>query len=435
MRSGVVLGAVALAVVPLLALARGGGGDAPRTIVGDAVVVSTTVTGNPTAALGADGTGWVAWIASEHGMANVFAARLDSAGLAGDGIRVNDVAGDAAPHEQAPARIGVGPEGNVYVVWQNNTRVEGRRFPASDLRLARSTDGGRSFEPARTVNDDEGGVPSSHTFHDLLVAPDGTVWVSWIDSRARDAARAASEGAHGGHGGHAHDGLPPSEIRVARSVDGGRTFGPSRVVDTGPCPCCRTAMAAGPDGTLYVAWRKEFAGSIRDVVVARLAAGAAAFGPPVRVHRDEWEFPACPHAGPALAVDGDGRLHVGWYTGREGWQGLWLARSDDGGRSFDPPVALRTGEDVPPSTVSLAAVHGTVLAAWDGRAAGGARVEMGVVGEDGRLRPVERPFAGRLPVLASAGGAALLAWHEGETARAARVSLRQQQRRYTRPTP
>ena len=435
MRSGVVLGAAALAAVPLLALAGRGGGDAPRLLAGEAVVVSSAATGNPTAALAPDGTGWVAWIASDGGVANVFAARLDAAGRAGEGIRVNDVAGDAAPHEQAPARIGVGPEGNVYVVWQNNTRVEGRRFPASDLRFARSTDGGRSFEPAGTVNDDAGGAPSSHTFHDLLVAPDGTVWVSWIDSRVRDAARAATGG--GGHGGHAHDHLPPSEIRVARSVDGGRTFGPGLVVDAGPCPCCRTAMATGPDGTLYVAWRKEFAGSIRDVVVARLAPGAAAFEPPVRVHPDEWEFPACPHAGPALAIDGDGRLHVGWYTGREGRQGLWLARSADGGRSFGPPVPLRTGDDVPPSTVSLATVQGTVLAAWDGRAAGGARVEMGAVGGDGRVQPGDAPFAGRLPVLASAGGAALLAWHEGETVRAARVSAPAERPRgpYTSPTP
>lgn len=435
MRAGTVAGVAALAAVPVLALARGGGGDAPRPVAGEAVVVSPAATGNPTAALAPDGTGWVAWIASEDGVANVFAARLDSAGAAGGAIRVNDVAGDAAPHEQAPARVAVGPEGNVYVVWQNNTRVEGRRFLASDLRFARSTDGGRSFEPATTVNDDAGGVPSSHTFHDLLVAADGTLWVSWIDSRVRDAARAASGGGgHGGHGGHAHDGLPPPEIRVARSVDGGRTFGPGRVVDTGPCPCCRTAMAAGPDGTLYVAWRKEFAGSVRDVVVARLAPDAEAFEAPVRVHRDEWEFPACPHAGPALAVDGDGRLHAGWYTGRDGRQGLWLARSEDGRRSFGPPVPLRTGEDVPPSTVSLAAVHGTVLAAWDDRAAGGSRVGVGVVGGDGRVRPVEGAFTGRLPVLAAAGGAALLVWHEGEAARAARVSLRQP-RRYTSPTP
>jgi hypothetical protein len=417
MRGAAALGGAALAALSLAALGRGG--DGVRLSAGEPVTLGGGA-GNPTAALAADGSGWVAWTASTDGVSNVLAARLAPGGKRGPAMRVNDLDGDAAPHEQAPPRIAAGPGGHLYVVWQNNTRVEGRRFPASDLRFARSVDGGRSFEPARTVNDDAGGTPSSHTFHDLLVAPDGTVWVSWIDSRMRDAARTASGG--GAH--HAHGDLPPSEIRVARSVDGGRSFEASLVVDSGPCPCCRTAMAAGEDGTLYVAWRKEFAGSVRDVVVARLAPGAAAFAPPVRVHEDGWEFPACPHAGPALAVDGTGRLHAGWYTGREGRQGLWLARSEDGARSFGAPVALRTGVDVPPGAVTLAAVRGSIVAAWDTRAAEGAAVALGMVGRDGRVRRMGARYEGRLPVLASAGGRALLAWHAGESVRAVRLSDR-----------
>jgi hypothetical protein len=416
MRGAAALGAAALAALSLAMFGRGG--DSPPLAAGEPVALGGGA-GNPTAALAADGTGWVAWIESADGVANVLAARLAPDGARGPAVRVNDLEGDAAPHEQAPPRIASGHGGHLYVVWQNNTRVEGRRFPASDLRFARSVDGGRSFEPARTVNDDGGGVPSSHTFHDLLVAPDGTVWVSWIDSRVRDAARTAPGGAH-----HAHGDLPPSEIRVARSADGGRSFEASLVVDAGPCPCCRTAMAAGADGMLYVAWRKEFAGSVRDVVVARLAPGAASFAAPVRVHDDGWEFPACPHAGPALAVDGAGRLHAGWYTGREGRQGLWLARSEDGGRSFGAPVALRTGDDVPPATVALAAVRGSVVAAWDARAGDGAAVALGRVGADGRVRRIGAGYEGRLPALASAGGSALLAWHAGETVRAVRLSER-----------
>lgn len=70
------------------------------------------------------------------------------------------------------------------MIWPNSTPVEGRRFPTSDLRWARSTDGGRTFGPAETVNADAGGVPASHTFHNALVDASGRLVVSWLDSRA-----------------------------------------------------------------------------------------------------------------------------------------------------------------------------------------------------------------------------------------------------------
>ncbi|HEV3048836.1 MAG TPA: sialidase family protein, partial [Longimicrobium sp.] len=226
--------AAALLAIPLIAVARGG--EAMR--IGETVTVAEHAAGNPTAAADPrDGTGFVAWIATEGGASNVYLARVGADGQPAAAVRVNDRPGDAAPHEQAPAQVAVGPDGAVYLLWQNNTKVDGRRFPASDLRFARSTDGGRTFSPAVTVNDDAGGIPSSHTFHDLAVAPDGTVWASWIDSRHKDAARAARPKPAGppqpaGHG-HKHmadeDDLPPSEIRVAKSTDGGRTCGPSRV--------------------------------------------------------------------------------------------------------------------------------------------------------------------------------------------------------------
>ncbi|HEX2210623.1 MAG TPA: hypothetical protein VHG93_23280, partial [Longimicrobium sp.] len=141
------IGATAAAVLlalPLIAVARRGEGMA----VGAAVTVAEHAAGNPTAAIDPrDGTGLVAWIATEGGASSVWLARVDGEGRTGAAVRVNDRPGDAAPHEQAPAEVAVGPDGAVFVLWQNNTPVEGRRFHASDLRLAVSEDGGRSFRP------------------------------------------------------------------------------------------------------------------------------------------------------------------------------------------------------------------------------------------------------------------------------------------------
>lgn len=415
--------------VALVMLAGCSGPEGASPVVEAPFTVAAERASNPTVATDAcTGRGYVAGVGREDGVATVFLSPVEvGVDAAAPPIRVNDVVGDAAPHEQAPAQVEVGPEGNVYVLWQNATPVEGRRFPASDLRFAVSADGGRTFRPAITVNDDAGGRPSSHAFHDLAVGADGRVFVSWIDSRVRDGLRAAghseTDAPSSGHGGHAARGgdaaLPGPEIRVAVSVDGGRTFGASRVVDGESCPCCRTALAVGPDGSVYVAWRKVFGGDVRDIVVARAAPGALRFGAPVRVHADGWVFPGCPHAGPSLAVGDDGAVHVAWYTGREGRQGLWYAVSRGAGARFSPPRALLTGEWVPPSQVSLAAAGGRVAAAWDDR-----REEVGTVilslpsAGGGARSGLVPPHAGRAPSVALSLHGGLAAWLDGESVRA-----------------
>jgi hypothetical protein len=412
-------------VLALAALAACAGAEGAVPEPGPVVTLAETGGSRPTVAVdAASGRGYVAWVGTEDGVANVYLAVHDPRGAAPAApVRVNDRPGDAAPHEQAPAQVRVGPEGNLYVLWQNNARIEGRRFPASDLRLAVSTDGGRSFRPAVSVNDDAGGPLSSHSFQDIAVAADGAVYVAWIDSRVRDAARASrppSEAGHAGHDAHGdEEGLPGPEIRVARSTDGGLTFGPSVVVDGDACPCCRTAIAAGPDGSVYVAWRKRFAGEVRDVVVARSAPGALAFSEPVPAHHDGWVFPGCPHAGPALAVDGRGRVHVAWYTGREGRQGLWYASSADDGRSFRAPQALLTDGWVPPSQAQLVVSGGEVWAAWDDRRQEDGTLALAVMNASGRfVRVLPSSHRGASPALDGSRAGTLVAWSEGEAVRA-----------------
>jgi hypothetical protein len=446
--------------------------------------LTSSAVGNPTVAMNPrTGDALVAYVGGEHGRPDVYLAAQRADGSLGGAVRVNDRPGDVAPHEQAPAQVAVGPEGNVYVVWQNNRDVPGRRFPASDLRFARSTDGGKTFDRAVTVNDDAGGLPSSHTFHDVAVAPDGTLYVSWLDSRVRDSVAAArphptapggnaspanvsvdghggaangaagahpsaeshgateghgggmghgersAHGAGGAHGGHGGDDptLPGSEIRVARSTDGGKTFEASRVVDAGVCPCCRTSLAIGADGAVYVAWRKVYAGDVRDVVVARRGPGDASFGPPVRVHADGWVYPGCPHAGPSLAVDGRGRLHVGWYTGKEGRQGLWHAVSADGGRTFGDAEPVLTGGWVPPVQVRLAPTATGVTLAWDDRRERTPHLSLARASDGAGVKPITPRVDGKTPSLASAALAdgrrvTVAAWLDGTTVRVRRIT-------------
>jgi hypothetical protein len=371
---------------------------------------------NPTVAVAEDdGAAYVAWVGTEGEESNVFVARGRPDGGFAESVRVNDRPGDAAPHAQAPAQVAVGPDGAVYVVWQNNTTVEGRRFPASDLRFARSTDGGRTFELAIYVNDDAGGPPTSHTFHDMAVAADGTVYVSWIDGRARTSAEGPSAFGGGGHAAHHGAGDAGPQIRIARSTDGGRTFGASHVVDDEACPCCRTSLALGPDGEVWVAWRKVFEGSVRDVVVARSVDGGRTFSPPVRVHADGWAIEACPHAGPAVAVDRAGRVHVAWFTGAEGRAGAYHATSETG-EAFGDPSPLTPVGGVPTTQVAMAADEdGSVWVAWEDPEGDTPALRLARVGEDGEPRPVDaEAVTGLLPSLAASADRVLLAWLDGE---------------------
>ena len=391
-------GAALGALVPVGVIATAallGGCEAADDDLGAPVVVAESGASNPTVATDpTSGIHYVAWVGAGGHASDVWLRAIGRDGEVGPVVRVNDEEGDAAPHLQAPAQVAVGPEGNVYVAWTNNTVIEGARFPASDLRFARSTDGGRSFEPALTVNDDAGGPPASHTFHDLLVTGSGDVVVSWLDGRSE----------------------PGPDVRVAVSEDGGVSFGGSRIADHVTCPCCRTSMAVTPDGTLFVSWREIFEGDVRDIVVARSTDGGASWDEPERVHADDWVFPGCPHAGPSLAVDPSGTLHVAWYTGKPEAPGLYYATSSDAAETFSDPVTLLADAWVPPSQVSLVADEaGTLRAVWEDRRLEEPGFRYARVG-GGALEPehAEELIVGTNPALSSGAGSAVLAWLDGD---------------------
>lgn len=395
-------------------LAVGACADRGGVAEGATLTLAPSGASNPTVATGPDGaTTYVAWVSGREGEpGDVLLTMVPWDGTAAEPVRVNDVPGDATAHLQAPAQVAVGPEGNVYMAWQNNTVIEGRRFPASDLRFARSVDGGRTFSPAVTINDDVDGPPASHTFHNLTVTRDGTVVLSWLDGR---------EDAHGGHAGmdmEMSEGPGPS-VRVAVSRDGGATFEPSVVVDRETCPCCRTALAAGPDGTLYVAWRKIFDGDVRDVVVARSTDGGRSWEAPVKVADDGWVFPGCPHAGPALAVGSEGALHVAWYTGREDGAGLYHVVSRDRGRSFGPAEPLLAGGWVPPSQVALApGAGGAIWMAWEDRRGEQPTFHLARTSEEGSWNDDgSEVLSGSNPAFSAGVRGAVVAWLEGEAVR------------------
>ena len=292
----------------------------------------------PAYAVSSDGAEAVVWVSAPDGGSHGRLQLLRN----GKTLEIGDSLGAIEAHDEAPPKIAFGQDSlSMYVLYVVAREEAGRRFPASALRFIKSHDAGASWSSPVTVTDDS--EFGSHNFHGMHVARDGSVYVSWLDGR---------------HGG--------SHVYVARSPDGGKNWETNRRVFEGEaCPCCRTTMSSDSKGTLFLSWRTVMPGNIRDIVVSRSSDRGATWSEPTRVHADNWVFPGCPHAGPALQVDEKDRLHVAWWTGLTGKAGVYYAHSNDAAKSWSTPIAMGVADFSRPASVQLALGRDNkVFVAW-----------------------------------------------------------------------
>lgn len=281
----------------------------------------------PAIASSADGKVFIAFV--EHRpdkSADLFLKKLDSElKPMGDATRVNPNLGEVKAWAGDPPTIAVDADGTIYVGWNRKNNAS----RGNDLVLSVSRDGGVSFEEPVKVNDDT--APASHGMHSLVVGKDGRVYIAWLDERNVKIEE------HNASAGHDEMAEPNSEIFFAFSGDGGKTFSPNQKIAADVCPCCKTSMALSPDGALYLSWRQVLKGDLRHIAVASSTDAGKTFSNPVIVSDDQWQISACPVSGAALLAGENMKLQVMWYTaGRAGQPGVYLAESDDGGKSFGP---------------------------------------------------------------------------------------------------
>ncbi len=256
--------------------------------------------------------------------------------LSEDGVRIS-AHGENNPMMAVSGRA-------VYALWEQS-QSDGTR----DLVVGRSLNEGQTFEKPIRVNDNK--TPSFHGFASIAAGKNGDVYVVWLDGRETP----ESPGTF--------------DIYLARSTDRGATFGENVRVARSACPCCRPYVTVGNNGEVFIAWRKVFPGSIRDLEVSVSKDGGQTFPLSTRVAEDDWEIHGCPESGASLMAV-KGRVYVAWMTGgSDNHPRIRLAWSDDGGAHFHAPLDASQGIQDANHPFLAQSENGQLLLCFQGRPA------------------------------------------------------------------
>ncbi len=218
-------------------------------------------------------------------------------------------------------RIASGDASEVYILWQEIVFSGGSH--GGEIFFARSTDGGKAFaDPINLSNSIAGdgkGRLTTRYWHngslDLAMGPQGNLYAAWTEyegtlwfSRSTDLGDNFSD-----------------PLRVASRNDAGPARGPSLAVDTA--------------GAVYLAWTigEDKAADIR---VAKSVDHGRSFGEPRIAFESDGHSDA-----PKIAVDGQGTIHLVYGESPAGpfeRYHIRYTRSNDGGRTFEVPREIST---------------------------------------------------------------------------------------------
>lgn len=255
-------------------------------------------------------------------------------------IRLNEQVKNIEGEEGLP-KIAFGNKGQLYATYSTPSDEKYR----NDVQFVQLMADGSVTSPV-TMND----TPGVARFPNIAVSPNGDVFVPWIDRRV--------------------DNPAPRVIYYTRMDETGKVLDSNvKVANSTSCECCRDAIAFAGDGkTVYVAYRHKTEDNIRDIAVQTSTDGGKTFGEPVIVSHDNWFIEQCPHSGPVIATDGQGNLHVTWFTRGEKLEdaGLYYSVSKDGGKTFEPRKLLANveGPGVLHSHLAVSE-NGDAYIAWD----------------------------------------------------------------------
>ncbi len=273
-------------------------------------------------------------------------------------------------------RIAFGPggSGGVYVLWQEIVFSGGSH--GGEIFFARSADGGRSFsEPMNLSNTPAGDGKGRLTRRfwnngslDLAVDSGGELFAAWTEyegalwfCRSTDGGASFTEPLHvAGRGAEPARGPalavgpgdavslvwtvgedPAADIHIAKSRDGGRSFGQPSVVHQSPGHADAPKIAVDDEGTVHLVYAESSEGPLQryEIRYARSTDGAATFEAARTIaDADSREYESVSF--PSLSLDGANNVYLVWEIfpdPNRRPRGLGFAVSRDGGRTFTDP--------------------------------------------------------------------------------------------------
>lgn len=242
----------------------------------------------------ADGTVHVVYVDEQPGGPAVFYRRLGPRAFGP--VRVSPAGLSVSAHGEAPPVLQILPSGSLTVAYA--AALPGKW--KNEIRLQSSTDGGAHWGIAEHLHPERIGA---HSYLSSAVTAAGEPVFAWLDDST-------------GHMGlHAKVGAAPPVT-----------------LDAETCQCCGTALLAGREGKVWLAYR-DADDDIRDFRVLRTD-GAGGFDRGRTLSADEWKIQGCPHTGARLAQTPDGALWATWFTAGTGQAGIYAAASKDDGETF-----------------------------------------------------------------------------------------------------
>jgi hypothetical protein len=371
----------------------------------------------------------VAWGASTEGTTDVFVAVSRDAGRTFDGpVQVNAVAGEARLGGELPPRVALSraagsSDPEITVLWT------ARSTGGTEVKTTRSRDGGKTFDPPVALQ--SSGAAGDRGWPALTLDQEGAAHAIWLDHRGLAAERGSGAGHSHRQKGAAHDGVAMAQKSGLYYAAAGSPSG-ERELAKGVCYCCKTALAAGPGGVLYAAWRHVYPGNLRDMAFTISRDRGKSFAAPVRVREDGWSIEGCPDDGPAMTVDAEGTAHLVWPTVLDGPspEGALFYASTRDGRTFGRSTRIPTLGSPKPSHPQISIGRGgRLVVAWD-EAIGGRRVAAArelTPGPDrvdfGPVVTLADEGPAMYPVLASTDAGTLAVWTTGGDASVIRTRI------------
>ncbi len=269
----------------------------------------------------------------------------------------------------------------IYILWQEIVFSGGSH--GGEIFFARSIDGGRSFSAPINLSDTPAGAGKGRLTrdfwhngsHDLTLGANGEIYAVWSEyegalrfSRSEDGGESFSEPLHlagsfaeparapslaAGAGGDLHLAWTVGEDRggdvyLARSLDGGRTFGPHRKVAPGDGHAEGPKIAVDAAGTLHLVYAESPRGPLDryHILYTRKAAGVDDVEAPRRIAgpQGRWQSANFPEVG----LGAEGEIYVIWELFSQPVafpEGLGFTVSVDGGQRFAPSGTIPGSAD------------------------------------------------------------------------------------------